>query len=265
MTRNLLLPELWDRIKGMLPAPKSPGPKGGRRPTPDRNALQGIIYVLRTGIAWKYLPAEFGCSGMTCWRRLRDWQASGIWQQLQVQLLGELRAADKIDWNLAVVDSSNVRALGGGEDTGPNPTDRGKPGSKHHILIDANGIPLAEEVTAANVNDVIELIPLVVAIPPVAGKPGRPKSRPRVLQGDRGYDSEPARRILRWLGIKPLLARRRTEHGSGLGVTRWPVERTISWFHNFGRLRIRKDRRTDIHKAFMTLAASLICLTFVVS
>jgi transposase len=220
------------------------------------------LYVLRTGIAWKYLPDYYGCSGMTCWRRLRDWQAAGIWKQLQVLLLSELRAEDKIDWSLTVVDSSFVRALGGGEDTGPNPTDRGKPGSKHHLLIDSHGIPLAEEVTAANVNDVVELIPLVVAIPPVAGKPGRPKERPGAIQGDRGYDSEPARQFLRWLQIKPLLAKRNTGHGSGLGRTRWPVERTISWFHNFMRLRIRKERRTDIHKAFMTLAASLICMTF---
>jgi transposase len=232
---------------------------------PDRIALEGILLVLVTGIGWERLPAEVGCSAMTCWRRLRDWQAAGIWQRLQVLLLCELRAEDKIDWSLAVVDSSYVRALGGGEDTGPNPTDRGKPGSKHHVLVDAHGIPLAEKVTAANVNDVVEVVPLVVAIPPVAGKPGRPKERPAAVQGDRGYDSEPARRVLRWLGIQPLLARRRTAHGSGLGATRWVVERTLAWLHNFGRLRIRRERRTDIHQAFLTLAASLICLAFVIS
>jgi len=263
MARIMLPAGLWERLEPLLPKPKSPGPKGGRPPKPHRNVLEGILYVLRTGISWKHLPEQFGCSGMTCWRRLRDWQAAGIWKELQVRLLSELRAQDKIDWGLAVVDSSFVRALGGGEDTGPNPTDRGKLGSKHHLLIDSHGIPLAEEVTAANVNDVVELIPLVVAIPPVAGKPGRPKERPRALQGDRGYDSEPARQFLRWLGIKPILAKRHTGHGSGLGRTRWPVERTISWFHNFMRLRIRRERRTDIHKAFLTLAASLICMTFV--
>lgn len=265
MARMVLRPELWERIEPLLPKATSPGPEGGRPPVSHRRAFEGILFVLRTGIAWEDLPAEFACSGMTCWRRLRDWQAAGIWKELQLLLLDELRAQDKIDWSLAVVDSSSVRALGGGEATGPNPTDRGKLGSKHHVLVDGQGIPLAEEVTAANVNDVVELIPLVVAIPPVAGKPGRPKRRPAVVQGDRGYDSEPARRILRWLGIQPRLARRRTEHGSGLGTTRWVVERTLSWLHNFGRLRIRRDRRVDIHQAFLTLGASLICLAFLVS
>jgi len=265
MARVILRPELWERIEPLLPKATSPGPEGGRPPVPERDVLEGILFVLKTGIAWEDLPAEFGCSGMTCWRRLRDWHAAGVWQRLQVVLLSELRAEDKIDWSRAVIDSSYVRARGGGEDTGPNPTDRGKLGSKHHVLVDGHGIPLAEEVTAANVNDVVELIPLVIAVPPVAGKPGRPKVRPALVQGDRGYDSEPARRILRWLGIKPLLARRRTEHGSGLGATRWVVERTISWLHNFGRLRLRRDRRSDIHRAFLTLGASLICLAFVVS
>jgi transposase len=265
MSRTLLPTELWDRIEDLLPEPKSPGPSGGRPPVPNRVALEGILYVLRTGIPWEYLPSSFGCSGMTCWRRLRDWQTAGIWERLHVLLLCELREADKIDWSRAVIDSSHVRALGGGEDTGPSPVDRRKLGSKHHLLIDAQGIPLAAHLTAANVPDVVELLPLVADLPLVTGKPGRPKFRPKAVQGDRGYDSDPARRVLRWLGIRPIIARRNTEHGSGLGKTRWFVERTISWFHNFGRLRIRRDRRSDIHRAFMSIAMSLICLSFVLS
>lgn len=265
MSRVVLPEELWERIKPLLPDCTAPGPNGGRPMVPNRIALEGILYVLRTGIPWEYLPKEFGCSGMTCWRRLRDWQAAGIWEKLHVQLLDELREADKIDWSRAVVDSSYVRALGGGEDTGPSPVDRRKLGSKHHILVDAHGIPLAEMLTAANVPDVKELLPLTVGIPDVKGKPGHPKSKPASIQGDRAYDSNPGRWVLRWLGIRPILANRNTEHGSGLGRTRWVVERTISWFHNFGRLRIRKERRSDLHKAFMELAASLICLSFVLS
>jgi len=265
MSRTVLPPELWDRIKDLLPEPKSPSPEGGRPPVPNRIALEGILFVLRTGIPWEYLPSGFGCSGMTCWRRLRDWQAAGIWSRLHLMLLRELQEADKIDWSRALIDSSHVRALGGGEETGPSPVDRRKLGSKHHILVDAHGIPLAAHLTAANVPDVAQLVPLVADIPSVSGKRGRPKSRPKALQGDRGYDSDPGRWILRWLGIKPVIARRRTENGSGLGTTRWPVERTISWFHNFGRLRIRRDRRSDIHKAFMALGMSLICLSFVLS
>lgn len=175
MSRVVLPEELWERINFLLPEPKSPGPKGGRPPVSNRVALEGILFVLKTGIPWEDLPNQFKCSGMSWWRRLRDWHAAGVWSKLQVVLLSELHAASKIDWSRAVIDSSYVRALGGGEDTGPSPVDRGKLGSKHHILVDAHGIPLAEEVTAANVPDVKQLIPLTVSIPEVKGKPGHPK------------------------------------------------------------------------------------------
>ena len=139
--------------------------------------------------------------------------------------------------------------------------DRRKKGSKHHVLTDGQGVPLAATTTAANVNDVTQLRRLVEAIPPVRGKPGRPRRRPDRLYGDRGYDSEPERRWLRRRGIEPFLA-----HGygawSGLGVYRWVVERTLSWLHAKRKLRIRTDRRADIHQAFLSLACSLICLIF---
>ena len=210
MAKPLLPDELWERIEPLLPPPK---PRRfrfpGRKPLDNRQALTGILFVLKTGIPWEYLPLERGCgSGMTCWRRLRDWQAAGVWQQLHEILLGELNAADKIDWSRAAIDSSFVRALGGGERTGPSPVDRRKKGSKHHILTDGHGVPLAATTTAANVKDVTQLRGLVEAIPPVRGKPGRPRRRPDRLYGDRGYDSEPERRWLRRRGIEPFLAAR---------------------------------------------------------
>lgn len=120
-------------------------------------------------------------------------------------------------------------------------------------------MPLVAKVTAANTNDVTQLLPLVDAIPPVHGKVGHPRHRPDELQGDRAYDSEPHRQELRSRGIKPVLARRNTEHGSGLGKTRWVVERCLSWLHQFRRLRTRYERRLDIHQAFLTIACCLIC------
>jgi len=146
--------------------------------------------------------------------------------------------------------------------TGRNPTDRGKLGSKHHLVTDAQGIPLATAVTAANQHDVTQLLPLVDAIPPIPGKQGRPRRRPERIQGDRAYDSEPHRRELRRRKIRPLLARRNTEHGSGLGTKRWPVERTISWLHQFRRLRVRYDRNPKLHQAFLTLGTALVCTYF---
>lgn len=150
-----------------------------------------------------------------------------------------------------------------GAKTGPNATDRRKLGSKHHIITDAGGVPLAVKLTGANRHDVTQLVPLVESIPPIAGKAGRPRKRPECVQGDRAYDSQPHRAALRKLGIDTLLAKRGTEHGSGLGVFRWVVERTISWLRQFRRLRVRYERRDDIHEALLILGCILICLYFV--
>ncbi len=214
-------------------------------------------------MAWEDLPAELGCGcGKTCRHYLQVWYQAGVWQRLHAVLLAELNQADQIDWSRALIDASFAKAPEGGEDTGPNPTDRGKSGSKHHVLTDAQGIPLAATVTAANVNEVTQVFQVLTSMPEVRGKRGPKRQKPDRLQGDRGYDSEPVRQLLRSLGITPILAERNTEHGSGLGVFRWFVERTISWLHSFGRLRRRLDRHTELQNAFLQMACALICLNF---
>jgi len=121
MAKPLVDDELWVIVEPLLPEPK---PRRfrypGRQPMDNRRALTGIIFVLKTGIGWEDLPQEMGCgSGMTCWRRLRDWQQAGVWQQLHEVLLAKLHGANQIDWSRAVVDSSSVRALKGGTKRGP--------------------------------------------------------------------------------------------------------------------------------------------------
>jgi transposase len=185
MAKPLRPDPLWQIIEPLLPQ-RPPRPKGGRPPVDDRKALTGILFVLKTGIPWEDLPCEMGCGcGMTCWRRLRDWQADGTWDKIHRVLLDRLNAVGQLDWSRAIIDSSSVRAAYGGEGTGPNPVDRGKPGTKHHILTEAQGIPLAKASTPANVPDINGLVPLFHAIPPVKGKPGRPRRRPDRMQGDR--------------------------------------------------------------------------------
>jgi transposase len=262
MNRQLVSDELWALIEPILPKKPRRYRYPGRKPADNRKALAGIIFVLKTGIPWEDLPLEFGCCGMTCWRRLAAWNKAGVWAKMHQIMLSRLRNAEKINWNRAIVDSSSVRAVHGGSKTGPNPTDRAKPGSKHHLLSDARGIPLSGSVTAANKNDITELKTLVEGIAPVKGRQGRARRRPKKVQGDRGYDSEAHRQWLRQRGITPLLARRRTPHGSGLGVHRWVIERTIAWLHQFRRLRVRYERRSDIHEAFVTLAMALIAFRF---
>src|SRR3954469_2849659 len=206
MAKPLLPDELWGRIEPLLPPPQ---PRRfrfpGRKAVDNRKALTGILFVLKTGLPWEDLPQEMGCgSGMTCWRRLRDWHDAGVLDRLIELLLAELRHADRIDWSRAAIDSSLARALGGVEGSGPNPTDRGRPGVKHHVVVDGRGNPLVVDRTAANVPEVTRLRGMVASIPPVRGRPGRPRRRPRRLYADRGYDPEPHRGWLRARGIEPI-------------------------------------------------------------
>jgi transposase len=137
--------------------------------------------------------------------------------------------------------------------------DRVRTGSKHHLLVDAAGVPLAVALTGGNRNDITQLLPLVDGITPVAGKVGRPRQRPDQIVADRGYDHDSYRCELWRRGVKPAIARRGTEHGSGLGRWRWVVERTFAWLHNYRRLRIRWERDPVVHMAFLALACALIC------
>ena len=118
MAKPLVSDELWSVVEPLLPAPR-PKKKDGRPRIPDRACLTGIVFVLKTGIQWEYLPQEMGCgSGMTCWRRLRDWQAAGVWDRLHRALLDRLGDADRIDWSRACLDSASVPAKRGAQKPG---------------------------------------------------------------------------------------------------------------------------------------------------
>jgi len=120
MPKPLVDDELWELIQPLLPPPKPRRRRyPGRKPLDNRQVLTGIFFVLKSGIPWEMLPQEMGCgSGMTCWRRLREWQEAGVWQRLHELLLSKLREADQIDWSRSVVDSGSIRAVGGGGKNG---------------------------------------------------------------------------------------------------------------------------------------------------
>ena len=124
-----LLPDgLWALIEPLLP-PQTPSPKGGRPPIPHRQALTGILFVLKTGLPWEDLPAEMNCgSGMSCWRRLAEWQADGTWAKIHAVLLARLHQAGKLDWSKCAIDSSSVRAVFGGPTPGRTPRIEAKRG-----------------------------------------------------------------------------------------------------------------------------------------
>lgn len=149
----------------------------------------------------------------------------------------------------------------GGEATGPNPTDRGWLGTKHHLLVHRNDIPLAALVSPANWHDSRTLEPLLDAIQPIKGLWGRPRKRPEKLHGDKGYDFDRCRDACRRGGITPRIARRSIESSETLGRYRWVVERTLAWLARYRRLTIRYERLAELHRALLTLACGLVCWT----
>ncbi len=134
---------LWELIAPLIPPQPPPRGPGGSPRIKDRAPLEGILFVLHTGCRWRDLPVELGGgSGHAAWRRLRAWQEAGVWEKLHRTVLEEPSKQEILDWSRASIDAVSVRAKRGGELTGPNPTGRGKPGTKYHLLTNATGLPL---------------------------------------------------------------------------------------------------------------------------
>jgi transposase len=142
--------------------------------------------------------------------------------------------------------------------TGPNPTDRGKPGSKIHLITDRKGLPLSLGISTANLHDSQGLVPLVRGIPPIRSRRGPRRRRPGKLHGDKGYDYDHLRRWLRSRGIRHRIARKGIESSQRLGRHRWVVERTVSWLAGCRRLHRRYERKPEHFLAFVGIAALLI-------
>jgi transposase len=143
--------------------------------------------------------------------------------------------------------------------TGPNPVDRGKSGSKIHVLSDRAGLPLSVAVSAANTNDAYALKPLVLAIPAIKSRRGPCRRKPAKLHADKAYDQADLRQWVRDRGIAVRIARKGIESSTKLGKHRWVIERTMAWMFGYHRLSIRYDRKANHFCAFLTLAATLTC------
>jgi transposase len=255
------MPERFFELAGpMLPPEKEIGPEGGRRPKSHHTVLKVIWFVLVTSCRWKDVPKEMGCCGETARTRLQDWERAGIWDQVHHLLLTMLNHEKQLHLETVIIDTTQVRAFGGGDATGPSPVDRRKKGTKYTLLVDRAGVPLVIRAVPANRSDQLEILPTVVAFPAVGGKPGRPRTHPEELYADAGFDCAATRAILRWLGIAPHIRHRNGDHGSHLGRVRWVVERTISWIKGLRRMRIRYDRSGTSINAWTTIAAAVVCL-----
>jgi transposase len=258
---RLVPDQLWKLVEPLLP-PRPPHANGGRpREIPDRACFAAIVFMARTSTPWELLPArELGCgSASTAYRRFAAWTRAGVFDQLALVLLDKLGEAGRIDWRRVSVDSTSLRALKKGGHTGPNPTDRGKAGSKLHLAADGGGIPLAVLLTAANLHDSTLFHAVLDEIPPVATPTGRRRRRPGPVHADKAYDHQRCRAYLHKRGITTRIARRGIESSQRLGRHRWKAERTIAWLLGCRRLRVRFDRCDERFFAFALLACSLIC------
>jgi transposase len=181
-------------------------------------------------------------SGSTLRRCLEAWAHDGVLARVHALLVAMLRGDPDL-----IVDSCSVRAKRGGDLTGPNPTDRGKKGTKYHVAVAGDGTPVACIATAANVNDTLVFKRLFLAAFAVM-------ARIRTVSADKGYDAEPHRDLCRSLGAEPCIHKRGQPHGSGLGQRRWPVERSNAWVLENKRLALRYDRLGFIVQSLLQAA-----------
>jgi putative transposase len=254
--------ELWRQIAPLLP-PEKPAGSRGRPALPNRQVLNGILYVLRTGCQWKSLKKEWFGASSSLHARFQAWQQAGLFEQIFRLMVLYYHRRKRIQWRWQAIDSKSVPAPLGGEQTGKNPTDRGKLGSKRHILVDARGAPLAVVVTGANEHDLtcaLELLQRIV-VP-------RPQTHYRVqhLCADKGYDSEPLRQNIRQLHYHVHFRRREfANRPQADPVTErrhparhWVVERTLSWQNDFRSLRVRWAKKADNWVALIHLACAFV-------
>jgi transposase len=210
------------------------GTRRGGRGHPRAETVRVLATLrrfLREGTPWRSLTAtEDQASGSTLRRCLARWAETGLLARAHALLVGMLRGHPDL-----ILDSCSVRAKRGGDLTGPNPTDRAKRGTKYHVAVDGDGVPVACTATAANVNDTLVFERLFLTAFAVV-------ARIRTVFADKGYDAEHHRDLCRAFGAKPRIHKRGRPRGSGLGKRRWPVERSLAWLLDNRRLALRYDR-----------------------
>lgn len=251
--------ELWELFEMLLP-PWPAKPKGGRPPMSDKQAFFAIYYIMVTGIQWKALPRSLGAPS-TVHDRYQKWVRMGLFMdhwRLGLYVYNYLRG---LDWKWQAMDGAITKAPLGCENTGLNPTDRAKNGTKRHVLSDGAGIPLAVVATGANRNDFKETQRVLDGI--AIARPEPTKRKKQNLCLDKGYDYPEVSKILNEYGYTAHIRSRGEERSSkkntpGHRARRWVVERTHSWMNRNRRLLIRWEKKTANYEAFLHLACAAI-------
>lgn len=250
--------ELWAKIEPLLP-PRPEHPLGCHNPrVPDRLAMEAILLVLRTGMQWHALKATGLCHPSSAYRRFREWLAAGVFFEFWRMGLLAYDALVGLDWKWMSLDGAMTKAPLGGEKTGPNPTDRGKKGTKRSLLTEGQGIPLGVVAAGANVND-HQLVQQTFDSMPV--KP--PQGALLHLCLDAGYDCSEVRKWGDKFGLRLHIRPRRSPESVPSKslrkkARRWVVERTHSWMNRFRRVLVRWEKREDTYLAMLHFALGII-------
>jgi putative transposase len=253
--------EVWARMEPLLP-PRPPHPLGCHNPrVPDRDAMNAILFVLRTGCQWNALDATGICSCSSAYRRFREWTEAGVFLAFWQQGLIEYDGIKGVDWERLAADGAMTKAPLGGASSGPNPTDRAKLGTKRSLLCAGDGVPIGLEVAGANVNDFKLLARTIASIP--IERPQPTQDRPQRLCLDKGYDFTEVYELAAEFGFTAHVRSRGEEaraikYEAGFRARRWVVERTHSWLNRCRRLLVRWEKRADTYLAMLHLACSLI-------
>jgi putative transposase len=252
---------LWARLEPLLP-PRKAHPLGCHRPrVPDRDALRGILYIVRTGMQWGALDGTGICSTSSTFRRFREWSRAGVFLEFWQRSLREYADRRGIAWRWMSMDGAMTKAPLGGEDTGPNPTDRAKRGTKRSIITDARGVPVGLAIAGANRHDSKMLRETILGIP--VRRPRLSAGRPLNLCLDKGYDYRAVREVLAELGITGHIRCRGEEQRkvrAGQKARRWVVERAHSWMNRWRAVLVRWAKRSDNYTALLHLVLGIITL-----
>jgi transposase len=241
-------------VAGLIEWIEGPRSDYGRPRCPAEAVVATLRFFLREGVQWRELRAAGDrVCGATLRRRLREWSAVALLRRVHATLVRMVRSGPEAAvaaWDV-VIDSCSVRAKRGGELTGPNPTDRAKRGTKYHVVVASDGLPIAALPSAANVNDTMLFPALLRRALVVCAAIAR-------LYADAAYHSAENRRLCRAEGILPFIRQRGEPHGSGLGTIRCVVEHTNAWLLANKRLDRRNDRLTIIIDALLTAACIFV-------
>jgi len=254
--------QLWDVLQPVLPIHVNTHRFGGGRPrVPDRVCADGIFYVLRTGCQWKALDQTELCAGSTAHDRYQEWVEAEVFLKLWQAGVEQFDELKEIDWAWLSMDGAMTKAPLGGEDTGPNPTDRAKSGVKRSLLTEGHGVPVGLAVDGANRHDMKLVRETIESL--VVPRPEPNEENPQGMCLDKGYDYQEVRDVLVEFGFTAHIRSRGEEakelvREAGQRARRWVVERTHSWMNRFRRILIRWEKKPENYIAFLHFACALI-------